>query len=588
MALDTNIALGVKPIEQPNMLAQMGQMMQLRQAQQSFESENALRDFYAQGGDISTAEGKRQLMSKVGLKGAEIIDRQSQTRSRDVGTAEKSLELYKNQVGFIKTPEDAARWLTNFYRNPETRPYVESIAPMDVALAAIPTNDPAAFQAWLRNASLKSEKLFVDANTEATNRTRIQAANIGAGPGNRQASIAEQNFAIAQADRAEADRLAGRPSTPFVAPTTGGGGGGGGAPFVLPMTGGSAAPAVTNALPAIVGAAPAAPASTNMLVPGAQAPATTPVTPVAPAVAPTAAPVTPAAPASDPNTRIQAISAEIERLRPYMGNPKVATAVQQLATERTQLVAAAKQEAPTLTRIDDPTTPGQRLEINAREYRGGGLGSPGVLGVARTDKLTPQQTVKLKAEIGKDFKAVERTIAETDALLESIDAVRNSNLERVAGPIDARTFTMTNEGKLAETRFENLKGKVTAIAKTAATMTGAIGSIANQEWQILANQIAVLDLKNGKEPSLEQIDQLERQAMSIANRMRDGFSRQYGEYLDELGPQYREIPNVTYTPGSAGYTPTGKKTPARNSATPANTGNIATNPTIDALLNKYK
>ena len=34
MALDTNIALGVRPVEQPNMLAQMGQMMQLRQAQQ--------------------------------------------------------------------------------------------------------------------------------------------------------------------------------------------------------------------------------------------------------------------------------------------------------------------------------------------------------------------------------------------------------------------------------------------------------------------------------------------------------------------------------------------------------------------------
>jgi hypothetical protein len=457
---------------------------------------------------------------------------------------------------------------------------------MDVALAAIPKNDPAAFQAWLRNASLKAEKLFVDANTEATNRTRIQAAGISAAAGNRQATIAEQRYAQDLADRAEADRLAGRPSTPpFVAPTTGGGGGGG-APFTLPMTSGGTAPAVTNALPAIVGAAPAAPASTNMLVPGAQAPATAPVTPVAPTAAPVTpvAPVTAAAPVRDANTRIQDISAEIERLRPYMGNPKVALNVQQLATERTQLIAAAKQEAPTLTRIDDPTTPGQRLEINAREYRGGGLGSPGVLGVARTDKLTPQQTVKLKAEIGKDFKAVERTIAETDALLESIDAVRNSNLERVAGPIDARTFTITNEGKLAETRFENLKGKVTAIAKTAATMTGAIGSIANQEWQILANQIAVLDLKNGKEPSLEQIDQLERQAMSIVNRMRDGFSRQYGEYLDELGPQYREIPNVTYTPGSAGYTFTGKKTPAKPRATPASTGNITDNADVAKVV----
>lgn len=583
MALDTNIALGVKPVEQPNMLAQMGQMMQMRQMQQGYESENALRDFYAQGGDISTDEGKRRLMSKVGLKGMDIIGKQSEISARDIGTAEKSLELYKNQVGFIKSPEDAARWLSNFYANPKTRPYVESVAPMDVALAAIPKNDPAAFQAWLRNASLKAEKLFVDANTEATNKARIQAAGIGAVAGNRQATIAEQRFAIEQADRAEADRLAGRPSTPPVAPMTGGGGGGGGGgvPFSLPMTGGGAPSTgggVPNALPAIVGAAPVAtPVSPNMLIPGAQAPATTPV-------APTAAPVTAPAPVSDPNTRIQAISAEIERLRPYMGNPKVALNVQQLATERTQLIAAAKQEAPTLTRIDDPTTPGQRLEINAREYRGGGLGSPGVLGVARTDKLTPQQTVKLKAEIGKDFKAVERTIAETDALLESIDAVRNSNLERVAGPIDARTFTMTNEGKLAETRFENLKGKVTAIAKTAATMTGAIGSIANQEWQILANQIAVLDLKNGKEPSLEQIDQLERQAMSIANRMRDGFSRQYGEYLDELGPQYREIPNVTYTPGSAGYTPTGKKTPAKPRATPASTGNITDNADVAKVI----
>jgi hypothetical protein len=572
------------------MLAQMGQMMQIRQAQQGFESENALRDFYAQGGDPSSAEGRRQLLSRNPSAGMKIIGQLSENSARDINTAEKSLGLYKDQVGFIKSPDDAARWLSNFYANPLTRPYVESVAPMDVALAAIPKNDPAAFQNWLKNASLKAEKLFVDANTEATNKTRIQAAGISAAAGNRQATIAEQRYAQDLADRAEADRLAGRPSTPpFVAPTTGGGGGGG-APFTLPMTSGGTAPAVTNALPAIVGAAPAAPASTNMLVPGAQAPATAPVTPVAPTAAPVTpvAPVTAAAPVRDANTRIQDISAEIERLRPYMGNPKVALNVQQLATERTQLIAAAKQEAPTLTRIDDPTTPGQRLEINAREYKGGGLGSPGVLGVARTDKLTPQQTVKLKAEIGKDFKAVERTIAETDALLESIDAVRNSNLERVAGPIDARTFTMTNEGKLAETRFENLKGKVTAIAKTAATMTGAIGSIANQEWQILANQIAVLDLKNGKEPSLEQIDQLERQAMSIANRMRDGFSRQYGEYLDELGPQYREIPNVTYTPGSAGYTPTGKKTPARNSATPANTGNIATNPTIDALLNKYK
>jgi hypothetical protein len=71
--------------------------------------------------------------------------------------------------------------------------------------------------------------------------------------------------------------------------------------------------------------------------------------------------------------------------------------------------------------------------------------------------------------------------------------------------------------------------------------------------------------------------------------MRSGFERQYGDHLDDLGPQYKEIPNVTYTAGSAGYTPKGKKTPTQeNIKTPANTGDISSNPDIDALLNKYK
>ena len=54
MPLDTNIALGIRPVEQPNMLAQMGQMMQLRQMQQEYQDTNAMRDLAAQhGGDIS-------------------------------------------------------------------------------------------------------------------------------------------------------------------------------------------------------------------------------------------------------------------------------------------------------------------------------------------------------------------------------------------------------------------------------------------------------------------------------------------------------------------------------------------------------
>jgi hypothetical protein len=212
----------------------------------------------------------------------------------------------------------------------------------------------------------------------------------------------------------------------------------------------------------------------------------------------------------------------------------------------------------TLTEVDDPANPGQKLKVDAQLYKQGTtLGAPGVLGVARTENLTPAQKLKLRGEISKDYEALQRVVGQTNELLESIDAVRSSNLESVTGQFDARTPSFGKEAQVAETRFNNLKGKVTAIAKANASLGGAIGSIANQEWQILANQIAVLERTAGKIANLEQIEQLERQAMSIVARMRDGFERQYGGDVETLAPQYKEVPNVNYTPGQ--YTKTGKK-----------------------------
>jgi len=98
MPIDPSIALGVRPIEQPNMLAQMGQMMALRQAQQGYESENALRDFYSQGGDTTTAEGRRKLMSTVGLKGADILKKEAETENTRATTSKTKADNIKVNV----------------------------------------------------------------------------------------------------------------------------------------------------------------------------------------------------------------------------------------------------------------------------------------------------------------------------------------------------------------------------------------------------------------------------------------------------------------------------------------------------------
>jgi hypothetical protein len=44
MPIDPNIALGVRPVEQPNMLGQMAQVMAIRQAQQEYQNEGGLRN----------------------------------------------------------------------------------------------------------------------------------------------------------------------------------------------------------------------------------------------------------------------------------------------------------------------------------------------------------------------------------------------------------------------------------------------------------------------------------------------------------------------------------------------------------------
>ena len=409
MALDTNIALGVKPIEQPNMLAQMGQMMQMRQMQQGYESENALRDFYAQGGDLSTAEGKRQLMSRAPGAGMKLIGQQSEISARDINTAEKSLAMMKNQAGMIRTPQDAANWLTSFYKNPLTRPYVESIAPLDQALAAIP-NDPAGLETWLKRSSLKADQIFTSADAELAAKTRIQAAGISAAAGNRQASIAEQRFALEKKQQAEIDALFGKPPSAATAPMTGGGGGG-----------------VPNALPAVVGAAPA---PTNMLVPGAQAPVT--------AAAPVAA-----APVGDVYAQIQALDAKIAPLV-NTGNPRASAIVQQLIAQRNALMQSAKQMyggQETTMEVIDPAT-GLRTVIKARPNEYGelvpvemkpvplstdasGTGSTGISPTVARPAPTPAAV--------KERQAVEKL---PEAIAMNSDAIRK--IDQMIGGVDAK------------------------------------------------------------------------------------------------------------------------------------------------------
>jgi hypothetical protein len=568
MALDTNIALGIKPVEQPNMLAQMGQMMQIRQAQQGFESENALRDFYAQGGDLSTAEGKRQLMSRAPGAGMKLIGQQSEISARDINTAEKSLAMMKNQAGMIRTPQDAANWLTSFYKNPLTRPYVESIAPMDQALAAIP-NDPAGLETWLKRSSLKADQIFTSADAELAAKTRIQAANIGAGPANAR-------LAMEQKERAEADLLFGRP-------TSGG---------------------VPNAL--VQGS------TSNMLLPGAQAPATTSATATTPAATPATAPASaPAfAPTGDQFEQIKAINAEITRLRPYMSNPRIAANVQQLNAERTQLMASAEREyGGNLVdmSIENPEKPGTYITVKgkldqygvAQPLKTGAMpravditsGTSINLPVARPAprvgyqynnkgeevkipqtgvpegvRLKPDERWNEKTQMveqvpgsaafieqqtkhGKDLGALKTTQATTKWGTERIDKIldpkNKTGFENNFGGFTAyATKELSGNTALVKAELDSLKSDLKNKGLQMFRAGGSIGAMTEKEWPIVESMLATITPKMDIKDAREVLEAVRAKFEALENLASEKYNDQW------QGTQYHK-PVGTTSSGAA-------------------------------------
>jgi hypothetical protein len=165
--------------------------------------------------------------------------------------------------------------------------------------------------------------------------------------------------------------------------------------------------------------------------------------------------------------------------------------------------------------------------------------------------LTEGQTIKLRTDVAKDYKAATTALSQIDDLLTSAAAVKTSPGLSAATGFTGKYLPSFPEGGAAqaETRLANLRGKVTALGKATAAMSGAIGSIANQEWKILSDQIAVLDEVKGKKPLLDQIALLEEQAQGAAARIRDTYEKTRAEDFERF-PQFRDLP-APKAPGGA-------------------------------------
>lgn len=178
MPINPNIALGAQPQQPVNYLGQMGQAMALKAASQDIQGNEDLRSFYASGGNASTPEGARALMAANPKMGMQILKGQSEMSARDVETQAKSLKSIKDNVSLVNSPEGMVEFLRGAYSTPGGA-LLAKLAPLDKAIAAIPTN-PKAFADYKRNLGLTSEKLFESADAQLSSKTSLATAGMTA------------------------------------------------------------------------------------------------------------------------------------------------------------------------------------------------------------------------------------------------------------------------------------------------------------------------------------------------------------------------------------------------------------------------
>lgn len=169
--------------------------------------------------------------------------------------------------------------------------------------------------------------------------------------------------------------------------------------------------------------------------------------------------------------------------------------------------------------------------------------------------LTPVQEAKLRDNIAKDYKSARSTISmmldPVSGVVAAVNKVRNlspSQKEAITG-YSGYLPSITPGSRSADTAIKNLRGKVTEMGKSAAALTGAIGQMAVQEWRIVSDMIASLDIEGMEPADLDnQLDIIDAQARRAAEVTRDAYENQYVE-------EFARYPGRFQLPSATGKTP---------------------------------
>lgn len=202
MPINPNIALSFQQPQPVNMLGMAGQAMALKAAADEMQGTQAIRNFYAQGGDLSTPEGQRQLMVAAPRAGGKLIKEQMdiQKAKMDVRKTEQevigsAIKTSRDMLTNISTPEEYIAWHEANHRDPVLGSYLAArgvTADQSRAKIMQELSKPGGLDKLKRESALGATKLQEELmQTERS----TKVANIGAGPGYARVALEREKYA---------------------------------------------------------------------------------------------------------------------------------------------------------------------------------------------------------------------------------------------------------------------------------------------------------------------------------------------------------------------------------------------------------
>jgi hypothetical protein len=197
MPINPNIALGVQPIQQTNMLGQMGQMLALKAAQQESEGYEGVKSAISGGMDAADPR-----MLQYGKRGIEAFKAAGEGRVKQQDFLTKSYANARETLNNVRTPEELLAFSVGQFNDPAIGPALKArgLTPESVAANLQKELSTSGFNTVLKKSAMGLDGFFKD-ETSRRNQDVASGASYG------QLDLAKQRFAMEKEENENIARL---------------------------------------------------------------------------------------------------------------------------------------------------------------------------------------------------------------------------------------------------------------------------------------------------------------------------------------------------------------------------------------------